>query len=362
MPSNTDVVNRALQTIGTRTTVTDAELVNETTNEAIQANLILAQTRNDLLRMAPWSCALNCANLSYITSVPGTPENPSPATQLWEKGQPPPPWGYEYQYPVDCLRACWIIPANQTGFSGGIPITTAVTGGAAAFWSGPPVRFKIMVDQFFPVFGALVSAGGANYAIGDLITLQGGSVNGSAPIGAGVVLRVLTLAGSAVATVEVVNQIAGSEPVTVGGSYLTVQTTTQPQASTSGGGSGATFDLSFGAKGDQRVIVTNQEFATLAYVKSITNPNVMDILFLQAWINVLGAGLAMALTGDKQLANGKIQLANQSIEAARSVDGNEGLTVNDVTPDWIRARGIDWSQNNVGPYSSYDWGNNWPLY
>ena len=42
MTTNTDIVNRALQTIGTRTDVTDGELAGNTTNEAKQANLILA--------------------------------------------------------------------------------------------------------------------------------------------------------------------------------------------------------------------------------------------------------------------------------------------------------------------------------
>ena len=361
MPSNVDIINRALQTIGTRTTVTDAEFANLSSNEAIQANLILTEFRDDLLRMAPWDCALNTANLTYITSVPGTPENTSPATTLWEKGQPPPPWAYEYQYPVNCLRACWIISSNQTGFSGGVPITTAVTGGGAAFWSGPPVRFKVNIDQFFPVISAAVVAGGTNHAVGDLLTLQGGSINGSVPIGAGVVLRVATLSGSAVATVTVVNQIAGSA-TPLGGSYFLPTTTPQPQASTSGVGTGATFNLTFGAQGDQRIIITNQEFATLAYVKQVVDPNVMDTLFQRAWINVLGAGLCMALTGDKTLANGKLQLANQAIEEARKVDGNEGLTINNVTPDWIKTRGMDWVQNNTGPYSGYEWGNMWPMY
>src|ERR1017187_4854539 len=200
MTTATDIVNRALQVIGTRTTVTDAELAAQSTNESIQAALILTQYRDQLLRMAPWDCALNYANLNYITSVPGTPENTSPATTLWQKGQPAPPWAYEYQYPVDCLRACFVIPANQTGQAGGIPITTAVTGGAPAFWAGQTAKFKTALDQFYPVTAAAVVAGGVNYVVGDLIILPLGPVT-SAPIGAPVVLKVATLAGSAVATV-----------------------------------------------------------------------------------------------------------------------------------------------------------------
>ena len=361
MPSNTDIVNRALQTIGTRTTVTDAELANNSSNEAIQANLILTEFRDNLLRMAPWDCGMNFLNMSYITSVPGTPENPTNATVTWQKGQPPPPWAYEYQYPVDCLRACWIIPANQTGQNSGVPITTAVTGGAAQFWQGPPVSYRVTLDQFYPVTAAAVVAGGTGHAVGDLITLTGGSVNGSVPIGAAVVLQVLTLSGSAVATVAVVNQILGSA-TPQGGSYFAKTTTAQAQASTTGVGTGATFNLTFGSQGDQRVIVCNQQTATLAYVKQVTNPNVMDSLFQRAWISILGAGLAMALTGDKAIANAQITLVNRWIDEARKADGNEGLTVNNVTPDWIRSRGIDWSDYLMGPYAGFDWGNSWPMY
>ena len=359
MTDNVDIVNRALQVIGTRTTVTAAELANQTSNEAIQANLILTQYRDQLLRMAPWDCSLNYANLTYITSVPGTPENTSPVTTLWQKGQPAPPWAYEYQYPVDCLRACFIIPANQTGYAG-IPITTAVTGGASAFWNGQPVKFKVAIDQFYPVTAAAVVSGGTGYVVGDIITLPIGPTT-SAPIGAPVQLRVATVSAGVILTVTVVNVILGSA-TPLGGSYFAPQTGTIAQSSTTGSGTGATFTLTFGSQGDQRTILTNQEFATMAYCRQVTDPNVMDSLFQEAWTSVLGAGLTMALTGDKGLANMAIGSANHKLLEARKVDGNEGLTINDVTPDWIRTRGIA-SQGYVsGPWSGFDWGSSWPTY
>ena len=356
----TSIVNRALQVIGTRTTVTPTELATLATNEAIQANLILTQYRDQLLRMAPWDCALNFMNLTFISSVPGTPENSSPATALWQKGQPAPPWAYEYQYPVDCLRACYIIPANQTGYAGGVPITTAVTGGAPAFWSGQPVKFKVAIDQFFPVTSATIIQGGTNYAIGDTITLAGGPTT-SPPSGGPVVLQVGGLSGTAVATVVVVNQIQGSA-TPLGGSYFARQTAVQTQGSTSGVGSGATFTLTQDVVDDQRVILTNQENATLAYCHQVTDPNVMDPMFQEAWVSILAAGLTMALTGDKSLANMCISQANHRIEEARKVDGNEGLTINDVTPDWLRIRGIAWTQGYSGPWSGFDWGSLWPSF
>lgn len=360
MTTNTDIVNRALQNLGTRTTVTDAELLNNSTNEAIQANLILVNMRDDLLRMAPWNCGMKTANLTYITSSPGTPENTSPATQLWQPGQPAPPWAYEYQYPVDCLRAQLIIPANQTGFSDGVPITTAVTGGASAFWRGPPIRYKVQIDQFYPVIAAAVAAGGAGYAVGDIITLASGPIT-NPPVGAPAQLRVVTAPAGVVATVAVVNVVDGSA-VPVGGSYFAPQINAVAQGSTTGIGVGATFNLTFGPQDDQRVILTNQEFATLQYVRQVTNPNVMDTLFQSAWIDLLGSGLAMALRGDRNVANDLIKQVNTAIELARTPDGNEGLTVNDVTPDWIRGRGIAFDGMQSGPYSGFDWGGLWPSF
>lgn len=356
MTTTTDVVNRALQAFGSRTTVTSAELLASSSNEAIQANLVLTSTRDQLLRMAPWDCAMNTTNLAYITSVPGTPENTSAATTLWQKGQPPPPWAYEYQYPVDCLRACWVIPATATGYTG-VPITNVVTGGAPSFWQGPPVRFKIQIDQFYPVTAAAVAVGGTGYVVGDLITLAG-TVQGSAPIGAPVVLQVLTAPAGVVGTVSVVNQIAGSA-TPQGGSYFAAQTNPVEQGSTTGIGTGATFNLTFGAQSSQRVILTNQEFATLSYVKQITDPNLMDPLFIDAWVQVLAGYLVIALSGDKALANMSLSRANSMVMEARKADGNEGLTVNDITPDFIRVRGVTYTEDYSGPYSQFDWGPTW---
>jgi hypothetical protein len=370
MTSVTDICNRALQSIGTRTTVTDAELAANSTNEAIQFNIIYENLRDDLLRMAPWDCGLKTANLTYITSQPGTPENTSPATQLWQPGQPTPPWAYEYQYPVDCLRACFIIPATQSGFSSGVPITTAVTGGASAYWWGQPIRFKVQTDQFIPANAVAIDNGGTGYGVGDIITLPI-APSTSQPIGAPAQIRVLTVDGAGVIlTAELVNVIAGSASP-LGGSYFTAQANPIAQASVIGSqglpsnGAGATFNLAFGPRTNQRVILTNQEFATLTYVCQVIDPNNWDTLFQSALIDLVGAALCMALTGDKKLANMCVESVNRSIQEARAVDGNEGLTVNDVTPDWLRTRGINFSDGYSGPYggNGFDWGSGlWSMF
>lgn len=357
MTTTVDIVNRALQAIGARTTIAS---LTENSAEAIQANLVLTAIRDELIRTAPWNCVKNYANAVYITSVPGTPENTTAGTTLWAKGIPAPPFAYEYQYPVDCLRPLWIVPQFTTGFSGGVPITTAVTGGAAAFWSGPPVRFVVAIDQFIPVTAAAVVAGGTGHAVGDVITLAAGSAS-VAPIGAPVQLTVLTVAAGVILTVDVVNQIAGSAAAQ-GGSYFAQQASPVAQGSTTGSGINATFNLTYGAKSSQRVILTNQQNALLCYNKQITDPNLMDPQFIEAWVALLGARIAFQLTGDTATANLKIGEANGFIVEARKSDGNEGLTVNDVTPDWIRIRGIDYPGVGYSPNMSFDWGPLWPVY
>jgi len=361
MTAQVDMANRALQTWGSRTTITAAQLVASSNNEAIQFNIIYVPFRRRLLRMAPWACAFNTADLNFITSVPGTPENTSAATQLWQKGQPAPPWAYEYQYPVDCLRMCWVTPQTAVGFASGVPITTAVTGGSPSFWQGPPVKYNIAVDQFFGVLSAVVATGGSGYAIGDTITLAQ-APQGTAPVGAPVVLTVLTIGGGgSVATVSVVNVLRGETP-SVGGSYFTIQANPVAQGSSSGTGIGATFTLTQATTvTDQRVVLTNQEFAIGNYVKDIIDENVFDDDFQEALSLIVGARLCIALSGDKSLANSKIAEANAMIIEARGTDANEGLRVNDVTPDWLRIRGIDFVEDYSGPYNTgFNWGSIWP--
>lgn len=354
--ADVSIANRSLQAFGSRTTLTLAQLNAQSNNEAKQFMLAYENCRDSLLRLAPWDFALKTANLTYITSVPGTPENTSAATPLWQPGQPAPPWAYEYQYPIDCLRACWIIPAFQTGFASGVPITTAVTGGVSNFWAGGPIRFKVQSDSFFPVIAAAIVTPGLGYAVGETITLAGYS-QGSAPIGAPVQILVDTVDGSgAILTCEVVPVVLDSSPA-AGGSYFARQTNPVAQGSSDGVGTGAAFNLTFDIKSTQRVILTNQEFATLAYVRQVTDPNVWDPLFSDALTDYVGAAINFSLAGDKTLSNMLIKQCNSSITTARGVDGNEGLTINDVTPDWIRIRGVNYTEGFSGPYGGdYNWG------
>jgi hypothetical protein len=270
MTSSVDIANRALSAIGTRSQIA---ALNEGSNESIAVSKWIDTSRRQVLRMAPWNSAKNFNVLTVICAAPGTPENPSAGTVFWQKGLPPPPWSYEYAYPSDCIRPLFIVPQFNTGFSGGTPITTAVTGGPAPFWIGPPVKFSVGIDQ-------------------------------------------------------VVNGV----PATGGP--------------------------------DVKVIWTNQEFAVLGYLKDISDPSVMDDQLQEAWAMFLAAKLVIDLTGDKALANLRIKDANDTIQIARVSDGNEGLTINDITPDFIRTRGVDfaWDWAWSPEWGAFDYGGLLPSY
>lgn len=382
MTSNLDIANRALQRMGSRTNMTLAEFNNQSSNEAIQSQLIMFELRDQLIRLAPWDCVQKWASMTYVTTLPGNPENPNAGAPLWQPGQPPIPWTYEYQYPVDCLRARKIIPQFTTQ-AGGVPIYPAstVTGAGQLGWTGPALKFKVGTDQFFSYQGATPVAGGSGYAAGDIITLaqpQFTFTQNSAPVGqppalttytftagAPIQLQVATTGGGgSVATVTVVNQIQG-EATPTGGSYFSSQLgQTIAQGSTSGSGTGATFNLTNQVSGQQRVILCNQCQAILVYNMQIIDPNVMDPLFRDAWVHILGARLSPELNGEVARANELIQLTNAAIMEARKADGNEGITVNDVTPDFIRIRGGFGVGPNYeySPNMDFDWGSYYSPY
>lgn len=364
--ADTAIINRGLQALGTRTTVTTAEMNALSSNEAIQMNLIFTQYRDQLLRMAPWNCGVAYANLIWLTSQPGTPENTSSYTSVWTPGQPPLGWAYEYMYPQDCLRACFLIPGMITGFQGGIPIYPVATnlGTAPTTWGGPAIKFKVQLDQYFhePSASSLVS-GGSGYAVNDTIILGtdtlGQNFNANA-VPAGIASILVTGVTGGVITSYSLQNIGGTQ-VSKKGLMFSVPTYDLVQVQTSGVGTGASINVSAIASAafPARVILTNQEFATLAYVKQVTNSEVMDPDFIEAWAYTLAAGTSIALTGDKAQGNICVGLANEKIKEARKTDGNEGLTVNDVTPDFIRIRGVDFF-GYANAWNGFDWGEWWP--
>ena len=381
MTTALDIANRALQEMGSRTNMSLSEFNGNLSNEAIQCNLIMFKLRDELNRLAPWDCVSKYANLTYVCSTPTTPENASAGPPMWQPGMPAPPWAYEYQYPVDCVRARWIMP-QYTALAGGIPIypNSVATGVAAVGWTGPALKFQVTTDNFVACTTATLVSAGSGYAPGDLVSLQQPSYRFSQSyppltnqvtsqtftmsVGAPAIIQVLTVgAGGAILTFQLLSQVFNdpTDPTSsfAAGSYFVAATGTQAQGFTTGFGTGASFNLTFATQATpQRVILCNQENAILCYNTRISDPNVMDDLYQEAWIAILAAKLAPQLNGDLARANQNINLANQKIKEARAADGNEGFLVNDVTPDFYRIRG-NWGGPNWEYTSNMSFGFDW---
>ncbi len=118
----------------------------------------------------------------------------------------------------------------------------------------------------------------------------------------------------------------GANVVTSGPTWNTPAIPFQPATDTDSGGN------------DINVILTSQYQAIAVYNRRVTNPSLFSSQFVSAFQALLAARITMALTGDKQLANGMINQANALVLQARVSDGDEGLTVQDPATDWINAR------------------------
>lgn len=108
-------------------------------------------------------------------------------------------------------------------------------------------------------------------------------------------------------------------------------------------------------------ILTNQSQAQAVYTVNQPNPVIWDSMFQQAMVNALAAFLVPALSLNLSLMQVAISGAERLIGAARTADGNEGVTVMDHVPDWIRARGGEngWSWDRAawqyGGYVNVSW-------
>lgn len=96
------------------------------------------------------------------------------------------------------------------------------------------------------------------------------------------------------------------------------------------------------------VILTNQPQAIATYSAVVTDPNLWDAEFVVTVTYALAGYLAMALTGDKQLASSMFSIANEKLREAMTSDANEGLTIQESIPDWLKVRGVGYANMDTG--------------
>jgi hypothetical protein len=145
MTGRVDLVNRALQALGTRSTIAS---MDEGSNESNNASLVYDAARQECIRAAPWNFASATATLSLLKAAPGTVETPLwPTSGMWSNAYPPPGWSFEYAYPSDCLRARKVVSNWSTPQGSAAPIYPIAAGSAMPLWDLPGVRFAVTTDK-----------------------------------------------------------------------------------------------------------------------------------------------------------------------------------------------------------------------
>ncbi len=101
-----------------------------------------------------------------------------------------------------------------------------------------------------------------------------------------------------------------------------------------------------------KVINTDQENALFDYTCEANDETLWDSLFVQTMVSALSARLAIAISGDRSLAQLRTDQANSILLQTRVAAANEELTILDHVPDWLRIRGVGGNQNYdyVYPY------------
>jgi hypothetical protein len=87
-----------------------------------------------------------------------------------------------------------------------------------------------------------------------------------------------------------------------------------------------------------RVILTDEEQPQIFYTFLAEDTADYDPEFVMAFSYVLGARMAVPLTGDPDLANSLFQQARSVLNSAWASDSNEGIEPSIPDADWIRAR------------------------
>lgn len=117
----------------------------------------------------------------------------------------------------------------------------------------------------------------------------------------------------------------------------------------------------------QEVVLTNMTQAQAVYTVNQPNPIIWDSMFQQAFASSLAAFLVPALSLNMKLMEMTIKMADSIITQARVRDGDEGTTVVDHVPDWMRARNsggsLSWDVVGYGTgyYGNYG-GMAWPQF
>lgn len=95
-------------------------------------------------------------------------------------------------------------------------------------------------------------------------------------------------------------------------------------------------DIKFRIEG--RKLLTDESSVYILYVKDVTDPTQFDPLFREALSNRLAAELAVSITGNLELSDYQRNLYTMKLNAARSVDAQEGTPEGLEADLWLNSR------------------------
>ena len=99
-----DIVNQALDSIGYPRSIGD---IAEGTRAARVAQRAYSETRDEMLRIKDWPFARRSLTLNLLKQAGNPPYNGG----VWTSAFPPPPFAFEYLYPLDCLYLRYVRPS-----------------------------------------------------------------------------------------------------------------------------------------------------------------------------------------------------------------------------------------------------------
>lgn len=99
--------------------------------------------------------------------------------------------------------------------------------------------------------------------------------------------------------------------------------------------------LDFDNSGTQyNALLTNTSPVILVYTARAGDTAYWDAQFIEAMSLVLAAQVSYSITGDRALKKDLLQQAATVIMSARVTEANQGITVHEITPDWLAIRGV----------------------
>jgi hypothetical protein len=97
------------------------------------------------------------------------------------------------------------------------------------------------------------------------------------------------------------------------------------------------------------VLVTNSATCNLIYTAYVVSPTNWPFYFERLAVLALAQNMCMSLTGNLELLNWLAAGLEQQIAIAMQLNKLEGLVIEDNTPEWIQALGINYPFRRISP-------------